>query len=99
MRKPLKETTCRAQAKQLEGHPSPDAVVMASISAGWQGLFPDRVTNVLPIRGGKPGRPPLAEGQFYHPDWESGTKIVCHIDTHDRDTGYSLEYMRKRGLI
>lgn len=49
--------------------------------------------------GSKPGRPPLAEGQFYHPDWESGSKVICHIDTHDRDTGYSLEYMRKRGML
>ncbi len=53
LRKPLKETTCKAQAKQLAGHPNPDAVIQASISAGWMGLFPDRVkSNVHPIRKG-----------------------------------------------
>lgn len=42
--KPLKETTCHAQAKQLAGHPNPDEVIRRSIAGGYQGLFPDRVT-------------------------------------------------------
>lgn len=55
--KPLKETTCEAQAKQLAGHPKPDAVIENSIAAGWQGLFPDRVAasagNVHPFPSSK----------------------------------------------
>ncbi|MCY1384102.1 hypothetical protein D9M69_723100 [compost metagenome] len=55
MRKPLKETSCKAQAKLLASHPNPDAVIQASISAGWQGLFPDRIaSNVHPIRPAAP---------------------------------------------
>lgn len=41
--KPLKETTCQAQAKQLADHPNPDEVIRRSIAGGYQGLFPDRV--------------------------------------------------------
>jgi hypothetical protein len=41
--KPLKETTCAAQAKQLANHPNADAVVEKSIAAGWTGLFPEKV--------------------------------------------------------
>jgi hypothetical protein len=41
--KPLKQTTCEAQAKQLADHPNPDEVIRRSIAAGWQGLFPERV--------------------------------------------------------
>lgn len=43
--KPLKETTCTAQAEQLAGHPNPDEVIRRSIAGGWQGLFPDKVTS------------------------------------------------------
>ncbi|MCY1289834.1 hypothetical protein D9M70_389440 [compost metagenome] len=42
--KPLKQTTCEAQAEQLANHPNPDEVIRRSIAGGWQGLFPDRVT-------------------------------------------------------
>lgn len=42
--KPLKETTCQAQAKQLAGHPYPDEVIRRSVAGGYQGLFPDRVS-------------------------------------------------------
>ncbi|MCY1307306.1 hypothetical protein D9M68_815530 [compost metagenome] len=42
--KPLKLTTCEAQAEQLANHPNPDEVIRRSIAGGWQGLFPDRVT-------------------------------------------------------
>ncbi|WP_218189538.1 hypothetical protein [Pseudomonas sp. PA15(2017)] len=43
--KPLKVTTCTAQAEQLAGHPNPDEVIRRSIAGGWQGLFPDKVTS------------------------------------------------------
>ena len=42
--KPLKLTTCEAQAEQLANHSNPDEVIRRSIAGGWQGLFPDRVT-------------------------------------------------------
>ncbi|MGX5220269.1 HNH endonuclease [Pseudomonas segetis] len=41
--KPLKQTTCEAQAKQLEGISNADSVVEKSIAAGWQGLFPEKL--------------------------------------------------------
>ena len=45
IKKPLTESQCRSQAKDLAGHCNPDQVVKNSISSGWQGLFPDKVTN------------------------------------------------------
>nr|WP_024308529.1 hypothetical protein [Pseudomonas sp. P818] len=42
--KPLKETTCEAQAHMLADCANPDAVLEKSIANGWQGLFPDSVT-------------------------------------------------------
>lgn len=51
IRKPLTETSCKRQAKELEGHASPDAVILLSITNGWTGLFPEKVTaNVRPIQ-------------------------------------------------
>lgn len=47
-RKPLTETTCTYQAKQLAGHQNADEVIRRSIAGGWQGLFPDRVPNQPP---------------------------------------------------
>lgn len=47
-RKPLTETTCAYQAKQLAGHQNADEVIRRSIAGGWQGLFPDRVPNQPP---------------------------------------------------
>lgn len=44
-RKPLTETTCTYQAKQLAGHQNADEVIRRSIAGGWQGLFPERVPN------------------------------------------------------
>lgn len=52
IRKPLTAKTCEQQAKALEGHPSPDAVLRQSISNGWTGIFPEKVqtaSNVTPI--------------------------------------------------
>ncbi|OVW92840.1 helix-turn-helix domain-containing protein [Klebsiella pneumoniae] len=47
-RKPLTETTCAYQAKQLAGHQNADEVIRRSIAGGWQGLFPERVPNQPP---------------------------------------------------
>ncbi|HDS5169575.1 TPA: helix-turn-helix domain-containing protein [Klebsiella pneumoniae] len=47
-RKPLTETTCAYQAKQLAGHLNADEVIRRSIAGGWQGLFPERVPNQPP---------------------------------------------------
>lgn len=43
IRKPLTATTCDRQANTLEGHHSPDVVIIQSISNGWTGLFPEKV--------------------------------------------------------
>ncbi|EML7263842.1 helix-turn-helix domain-containing protein [Raoultella ornithinolytica] len=47
-RKPLTETTCTYQAKQLAGHQNADEVIRRSIAGGWLGLFPERVPNQPP---------------------------------------------------
>lgn len=82
-RKPLKESTCKAQAKLLADHPNPDAVIQASINAGWQGLFPERLTAVTKQNGFKGPRPALSAGEFYHPMWDEGIRVVCHPNTHN----------------
>ncbi len=45
-----------------------------------------QVANALPASND--GRPPLKEGQFYHPEWDAGQRVICHVDKHDPDTGY-----------
>lgn len=52
IKKPLTESQCRSQAKDLSGHCNPDQVVKNSISSGWQGLFPDKVTNTASRHNG-----------------------------------------------
>lgn len=52
IKKPLTESQCRSQAKDLAGHCNPDQVVKNSISSGWQGLFPDKVTNAASRHNG-----------------------------------------------
>ncbi|MBC8947176.1 MULTISPECIES: helix-turn-helix domain-containing protein [Xenorhabdus] len=42
IRKPLTETSCRQQARQLAACTNPDEVICTSIANSWQGLFPDR---------------------------------------------------------
>jgi hypothetical protein len=42
IKRPLTETSCRQQAKQLAACAHPDEVICTSIANGWQGLFPDR---------------------------------------------------------
>ncbi|CDH22137.1 conserved hypothetical protein [Xenorhabdus bovienii str. kraussei Quebec] len=43
IKKPLTETSCRQQAKQLAGCSDPDRVICTSIANSWQGLFPDKL--------------------------------------------------------
>lgn len=50
IRKPLTATTCAKQAETLSGHSSPDAVINNSISNGWTGLFPAKLS---PATSGK----------------------------------------------
>ncbi len=42
IKKPLTQTMCHQQAKTLAGISNADAVIAASISSGWMGLFPDK---------------------------------------------------------
>lgn len=46
IRKPLTETSCRQQARQLAGCANPDEVICTSIANSWQGLFPDKPRSV-----------------------------------------------------
>ncbi|MDX7988006.1 helix-turn-helix domain-containing protein [Xenorhabdus sp. 12] len=64
IRKPLTETSCRQQAKQLAGCINPDEVINTSIANSWQGLFPDKP---------KPGRQSQANTHtgFEHKRYES----------------------------
>lgn len=43
--KPLTAKSCEQQAKALEGHATPDQVLVNSISNGWTGIFPDKTIN------------------------------------------------------
>lgn len=43
--KPLTAKSCEQQAKALEGHATPDLVLVNSISNGWTGIFPDKTTS------------------------------------------------------
>lgn len=43
MKKPITPRAASAMIKKLSGHPDPDAVLLESISNGWQGIFPDKV--------------------------------------------------------
>jgi hypothetical protein len=45
IRKPLTAKSCEQQAKALIGHAAPDQVLATSISNGWTGIFPDKVTS------------------------------------------------------
>lgn len=65
IRKQLTKTTCARQAKTLAGHHDPDAVINQSISNGWTGLFPEKVT-----AGGRTvGNGP----DFYDKTWRTDT--------------------------
>lgn len=43
IRKPLTATMCAQQARTLDGHHNPDAVLRQSIGNGWTGIFPDKL--------------------------------------------------------
>ncbi|VVO05587.1 hypothetical protein PS834_03029 [Pseudomonas fluorescens] len=65
IKKPLTATTCAKQAKTLAGHHDADAVINQSISNGWTGLFPEKVT-----AGGRTvGNGP----DFYDQSWRADT--------------------------
>ncbi|MDD1947765.1 MULTISPECIES: hypothetical protein [Pseudomonas] len=65
IKKPLTATTCAKQAKTLAGHHDADAVINQSISNGWTGLFPEKVT-----AGGRTvGNGP----DFYDQSWRTDT--------------------------
>jgi hypothetical protein len=66
IRKPLTAKSCEQQAKALVGHPNPDQVLSTSISNGWTGIFPDKVTsNVHPF----PSRRQVNEPDFDSTEW------------------------------
>lgn len=44
IRHPLTPTTCKRIRSMLENHVNPDAVINLSIERGWQGLFPEKIT-------------------------------------------------------
>lgn len=44
IRHPLTPTTCKRIKSMLENHVNPDAVINLSIERGWQGLFPEKIT-------------------------------------------------------
>ncbi|MGL9721391.1 helix-turn-helix domain-containing protein [Symbiopectobacterium sp.] len=44
IRHPLTPTTCKRIRSMLENHVNPDAVISLSIERGWQGLFPEKIT-------------------------------------------------------
>ena len=56
MKKPVTERAARSMVKDLIGHHDPNAVIRASISNGWQGIFPDKIKPPLKsIDGGHNG--------------------------------------------
>jgi hypothetical protein len=63
--KPLTAKSCEQQAKALEGHVTPDQVLIHSISNGWTGIFPDKVNNVHRL----PARPNGNEPDFESKAW------------------------------
>lgn len=70
--KPLTAKSCEQQAKALEGHPSPDQVLSNSISNGWTGIFPDKVTsNVHRL----PSRSHASEPDFDSIAWAQGIEV------------------------
>ena len=54
MKKPITERAARSMLKDLIKHHDPNAVVRASVSNGWQGIFPDKIKPQLKaINGGQ----------------------------------------------
>ena len=70
--KPLTAKSCEQQAKALEGHATPDQVLVNSISNGWTGIFPDKVTsNVHPFAP----RRTSSEPDFDSTAWAEGLVV------------------------
>ncbi|MNZ43158.1 hypothetical protein D3C78_607550 [compost metagenome] len=55
IKKPLTAKSCEHQAKQLAGHSRADTVIENSISNGWTGLFPEKVTHASSPQPGRQG--------------------------------------------
>lgn len=69
--KPLTAKSCEQQGRALEGHPTPDQVLINSISNGWTGIFPEKPGNVLPMRPRSNGNEP----DFNSTDWANGLLV------------------------
>lgn len=58
MKKPISARMAEAMVDRLKGHHDPTAVFRASISNGWQGIFPDKIKpNFTAIHGGQSVKP------------------------------------------
>lgn len=85
----LTERACQLIAKKLIGlsQEQADEVVDRSTSNSWTDVYAEKAggTKQQPVSS---TRPPLKEGQFYHPEWDAGQRVICHVDKHDPETGY-----------
>ncbi|HEE0992659.1 TPA: helix-turn-helix domain-containing protein [Klebsiella pneumoniae] len=84
-RKPLTETTCAYQAKQLAGHQNADEVIRRSIAGGWQGLFPERVPNQPPapeVTSASAGN--VAGSTWYTPSNDGSAEVFINQAAIDR---------------
>lgn len=80
-RQPLTETTCTYQAKQLAGHQNADEVIRRSIASGWQGLFPDHVTNKPATMTETPGAAVSSESgssSWYTPSGNGSAEVFIN---------------------
>ena len=66
--KPLTAKTCEQQAKALANHPTPDSVLVLSISNGWTGIFPDKPVSTSPAAAVS------RHSGFDNRDYKAGTK-------------------------
>ena len=66
--KPLTAKSCEQQAKALANHPTPDSVLVLSISNGWTGIFPDKPVSTSPALA------VTRHSGFDNRDYKAGTK-------------------------
>ncbi|AFV50664.1 replication initiation O-like [Pseudomonas phage AF] len=85
----LTERACQLIARKLIGlrQEQADEIVDRSTSNSWTDVYAEKAvgTKQQPVSS---TRPPLKEGQFYHPEWDAGQRVICHVDKHDPETGY-----------
>lgn len=88
----LTERACELIAKKLAGlsQDQADEVVDRSTANSWTDVYADKAagSKSVPVSS---TRPPLKEGQFYHPEWDAGNRIICTVGRHDPETGYLLQ--------